>query len=301
MSATVMRYTSAWASLVPAIKSTIGLKLADVKVGVGLNFNALDAVEKHEAGAVSGGLFGALIGSGSRGGLRVPIPPIDATGVRDLLSNTVDFVGISAYAPYSGAGFPAREFENSAFNVGDALRSLAAGLDLASLAASGRLELHYSEFGIGGGTNGNGAQAPLADAAARQPWAGITGSYSAGRDPWRRADLAAFRDAFYGRALEWLSAPNSGTYRIHEVFVWGMASWDLFATYPDSSSAEGSFRGEGVVKAIARHNAAVIAAQVCARQGPEHCNAHVTAEAACLSADGDACLAVAAPAASRRR
>jgi hypothetical protein len=303
MSATVMRYTSAWASLIPAIRTTVGASLADVKVGIGLNFNALDATEKHDADGAggAGGWLGALIGSGSRGGLRTAIPAIDAVGVTDLLSSKLDFVGVSAYAPYSGAGFGTNEFENSAFNVADSLRGLGVAVDLPRLAASGALELHYSEFGIGGGMNGNGAIAPSADVCAQQPWAGITGAYTGAADPWQRSDLGAFRITFYSRALDWLSSPASAhTHRICEVFVWGMSSWDLFGVYPDSSNAQGSYRGEDVVRRAARHNTGIIAAQVCARAPGSKCAAFAKAQAACLADDsGAACLT--SPAVSRRR
>jgi hypothetical protein len=162
MSATIMRYTSQWATMVNAIKSIIGTKNADVKVGIGLNFNALDATETHPP---AGTLFPFLLGSGQRAS-RYPVPGIDGGAVRDLISNKIDFVGISAYAPYSGPGFSLSEFENSAFNVGDALKQFGGGVNLAGLANSGKIELHYSEFGIGGGKNGNAEVSRAAAAAA---------------------------------------------------------------------------------------------------------------------------------------
>lgn len=146
-----MRYTSQWATMVPQIKNIIGNKHADVKVGIGLNFNALDATETHPP--AGSGFFG-LFGSGQRAA-RYPVPGIDGGAVNDLITNKIDFVGISAYAPYSGPGFGLNEFENSAYNVGDALRSFGGGVNLAGLANNGKIELHYSEFGIGGGKNGN--------------------------------------------------------------------------------------------------------------------------------------------------
>lgn len=152
MSATVMRYTSAWASLISAIKGTIGSQYADVKVGIGLNFNALDDTENHKV--MNSGIFGFLWGSGQRAS-RVAMPAIDGNAVSNLISNQIDFVGISAYAPYSGNGFGPNEFENSAFMVGDSLKRLANGVCLSCLVNSGKLELHYSEFGVGGGHEGN--------------------------------------------------------------------------------------------------------------------------------------------------
>lgn len=152
MSATIMRYTSQWATMVPAIKSIVGTQYADVKVGIGLNFNALGDTETHPP--QGSGLIGFLVGSGQRAS-RYPVPGIDGGAINDLLSNKIDFVGISAYAPYSGASFSLNEFENSAFNVADSLKSLGGGVCLLCLVNAGKLELHYSEFGIGGGQNGN--------------------------------------------------------------------------------------------------------------------------------------------------
>jgi hypothetical protein len=127
--------------------------LADVMVGIGLNFNALDQTEYSVA--PNQGL-GWIFGSGARAP-RYPVPTIDGAALNNLVNNEIDFIGISAYAPYSGPGMLLNEFENSAFNVGDSLKTLGNGIDLAALVNSGKLELHYSEFGIGGGNEGNAA------------------------------------------------------------------------------------------------------------------------------------------------
>lgn len=288
MSATLMRYTSDWSTLVPVIRQTIGSGYADVKVGAGLNFNALDAVEGTTSSAGTG-ILGALLGGSTTSNPNAPA--IQAANVNALLSNQLDFLGISAYSPYSGANFGTTEFQNSAFNVGDALATLANGLNLANLAKSGKLELHYSEFGIGGGVDGKNQFAASADACAKQPWAGLSGSYSTSIDPWRQSDLSAFRNTFYSRAMDWLGNPGGGTHNIKEVFVWCMASWDVLGIYPDSSSDAGSFRDLSVVRKIAGYNTAVIAAQVCKYEGAVACNAFVKANTACLvDASGTACL-----------
>jgi hypothetical protein len=287
MSATLMRYTSDWASLIPVVRDTIGSNYADVKVGAGLNFNALDAVEGSTA-STGAGFLGALLGGAATSNPNAPA--IQAANVNNLLSNQLDFLGISAYSPYSGANFGTSEFQNAAFNVGDALASLANGLNLADLAKSGKL--HYSEFGIGGGVDGKNQFAASADACAKQPWAGLSGSYSTSMDPWRQGYLSAFRSTFYSRAMDWLGNPGSGTYDVKEVFVWCMASWDLFGIYPDSNSADGgSFRDLTVVRKIAAYNTAVIEAQVCKYEGTTACNAFIKAQSGCLNdASGTACL-----------
>lgn len=94
--------------------------------------------------------------------------------------------------------------------------------------------------------------------AAKQPWAGIAGNYDASRDPWKRGDLAGFRREFYQKTMQWLSSPGMKTYPVNEVFVWGMASWDMFGVYRESMY----YRDQSVVQEAAAYNAAVIASQV---------------------------------------
>jgi hypothetical protein len=69
-------------------------------------------------------------------------------------------VGISAYAPYSGAGLALNEFENAAFMFGEEMRDVY-NIDVLGLINSGKLELQYSEFGLGGGNSYGGAQVGL--------------------------------------------------------------------------------------------------------------------------------------------
>jgi hypothetical protein len=97
---------------------------------------------------------------------------------------------------------------------------------------------------------------------AKQPWAGISGTYEASRDPWKRSDLAAFRREFYQKTMQWLASPGSRTYPVNEVFVWGMASWDMFGIYPDSTTGSGTYREFSLMPEIASHNVAVIGAKV---------------------------------------
>jgi hypothetical protein len=66
-------------------------------------------------------------------------------------------VGISAYAPYSGAGLGLNEFENAAFMFGEEMRDVY-GIDVLGLISSGKLELQYSEIGLGGGNSYGGTQ-----------------------------------------------------------------------------------------------------------------------------------------------
>jgi len=154
MSATIMRYTQDWMSVIPGVRATIAESgLADVKVGIGLNFNRLDAVQG--SGPPAGGFFGFLFGA--RSPPPRDTPAINGAAVYDLIANEIDFLGISAYAPYTGPGMPLNEFENSVFNVADSLRQFGNGVNLAALAASGKVEVQLLEFGLGGGGPGNAA------------------------------------------------------------------------------------------------------------------------------------------------
>jgi hypothetical protein len=287
MSATIMRFTSDWASLVPIIRTTIGTTRVDVKVGAGLNFNALDAVECAEgtsSSSGSSGIFGFLFGGTTS--CNPNAPAIQAANIRDLFANQLDFLGISAYSPYTSASFALSEFNDAALDVAGHLSNLA-GLNLQSLATSGKLELHYGEFGLGGGYNNLKQVSASADACAQQPWAGISAPYTAAMDPWQRSYLADFRRSFYTKAMQWLSTPSMDTFKVHEVFVWSMSSWDLFGIYPES----GSYRDVAMVRKIAAYNTAVIAAQVCAYKGAAACSTFAADNTVCLSdASGTACL-----------
>jgi hypothetical protein len=124
MSATVMRYPRDWAALAGPLRSRVG-PLADVKMGIGLNFNRLDDTsstgQTYSSSRASWllWLLGATDALGGGGGA----PPVDAEGVQQLLGSALDFIGVSAYSPISGPGFPLNELENSAFMLG--VRSLA--------------------------------------------------------------------------------------------------------------------------------------------------------------------------------
>ncbi len=108
--------------------------------------------------------------------------------------------------------------------------------------------------------------APNAVWVAKQPWAGMAGTYTTSIDPWKRGDLAAFRREFYQKSLQWLSSPGMKTYPVSEIFVWGMASWDMFGVYPDSTTSEGTYRDFSLIPEIAAHNVAVIGARVRTQQ-----------------------------------
>lgn len=134
------------------------------------------------------------------------------------------------------------------------------GIDVLSLINSRKLELHYSEFGLGGGGSYGGQQVrtcvcnssspvglplPAAGGARRhlhsacthwvcihpqvasspaqvalRPFFGIYGDYTSSLDPWALPSNRAFLREFYSKAIAWLSDPAQTTYRVSSVFVW---------------------------------------------------------------------------------
>jgi hypothetical protein len=143
-----------------------------------------------------------------------------------LLMEKLDFLGVSAYSPFSGVDFGVNEFQDAATGVIQALASIV-GVDIGSLVKSGKLELIYNQFGIGGGQNWMAKMAEAAEACAKQPWAGVSGAYSALLDPWKNSYLGAFRESFFAKALTWLVAPTDGIVGVRDVFVWSVSLWNL--------------------------------------------------------------------------
>lgn len=73
---------------------------------------------------------------------------VDSAAVRRLF-NAVDFIGISAYASIT-PDFALSELQNSAYEFADGMSIF--GMDVLELITEGGKELHYSEYGMGGGT-----------------------------------------------------------------------------------------------------------------------------------------------------
>ena len=52
----------------------------------------------------------------------------------------------------------------------------------------------------------------------------------------------------------WLLAGGSPNYPVAGAFLWNMASWDVQAVHSSSTTSEGSYRDEAVVRRIQLHN-----------------------------------------------
>jgi hypothetical protein len=280
-SAALMRYTSDWVQLIPLVKDTVGMDLADVKVEAGLNFNALEAVE-GTATTLGSAFLDALLSGIISAPTNAGAPVIQVDMLKVLLMEKLDFLGVSAYSPFSGVDFGVAEFQLEAKTVTQALAGIV-GVDIGGLVKSGELELIYSQFGIGGGQNWMAKMDEAADVCAKQPWAGVSGAYSALLDPWNNSYLGAFRESFFGKALTWLAAPTVATTVVSDVVVWSVSSWDVFGIYPDSTSRGGSFRDLTNVQQIAHYNTVVMAAQICRMATTDVCNVSYGLLASCFA------------------
>lgn len=107
-------------------------------------------------------------------------------------------------------------------------------MDVAGIIKGRGIELHYSEYGLGGGTSPAGnRRAYSAEQAAHTPFYGMFGPYVKLEDPW--SNSAAVRDymhSFYRRTLQWLRQGGGPTYPIHACFLWNLGSWDVLGIYP---------------------------------------------------------------------
>lgn len=265
MSACIMRYPQDWSQMANVVRQrviggdVVGVQpriKADIRMGVGLNFNRLDDTTSVSQTYDSSRLSWLMWVTGAQGTSR-GAPPIDKPGVQALMNHDIDFVGLSAYAPLSGPGFALNELENSAFMFGDSMKEF--GVDVLSLLNSGKLELHYSEFGLGGGGNYAGNQPATTPAAvALRPFYGVYAAYSTSRDPWQTPANRALLQEFWSKTAAWLANPFNKTYKISGLFVWSKASWDVLGIYPESTTPEGTYRDMTVLDTVQQHNWAIL-------------------------------------------
>ncbi len=227
MGATVFAYPEAYRAMIPELRNIIrsGLKHEDaarVKIGLSMNFNR-----------VSGELF------------DFNRPEV----VKLFDSRTIDFVGISSYGEISLKPYPT-EFENTINTFAGELEYF--GISLKKLLQEG-VELHFSEFGMGGG-NILGEKSTSAWQAASSPWGGVHGPYDPTTSPWQNPELKRFEEDFYCAGMHYLSGQFSQNWKISKAFLWNLTSWDVQAVYPFSSNAAGSYRNELISNWIRRYN-----------------------------------------------
>ena len=256
MSATVFRHPRSWKSLVGTLKDRIsaGRDAAfkkNIQVGVSTNFNKLC------------GCVGLDIIDPSEYVRRYPELWDKVKDQFDLqeiaaLFDAVDYFGMSSY-PSLYPDFPTSEIENAISQFDFEFSFF--GLTVNGLIQKGK-HVHFSEYGLGGGVSQSGdVKATDAAGAAKFPFFGLFGAYSRATDPWVLYDLnqpSAVRDYlryFYGKTMEYLRNERPYKYRVDAAFLWNQSSWDIQGIYPESNSADGSYRDPLLAEQIAKHNA----------------------------------------------
>ncbi|EFN52791.1 hypothetical protein CHLNCDRAFT_138435 [Chlorella variabilis] len=157
----------------------------------------------------------------------------DLPAIQALFNSAVDYIGLSAYIPQASVRFEAC-----------ALEGLMTRLDQ-EFQYYGK-EVHWIEFGVGGGSSPTGdKKATTAEEAAYTPFFGMSGPYTRAKDPFVLYDLS--------RPSPYL-AQGGCDYTVAHVYIWNLESWDVQALYPLSTTSEGSYRDPVITDLIDSHN-----------------------------------------------
>eukprot|EP01025_Chloroclados_australasicus_P021362 TRINITY_DN2248_c0_g1_i2.p1 TRINITY_DN2248_c0_g1~~TRINITY_DN2248_c0_g1_i2.p1 ORF type:complete len:458 (+),score=41.31 TRINITY_DN2248_c0_g1_i2:706-2079(+) len=270
MAATVIFNPNSYAQLVPLIKSRIadnGLAQTwNIKVGLGLNFNKI-------CGCVLLDLVDPTLYLQQFPAAIAPIiDTFDLVGLQGVFQAS-DFVGISNYASLT-PNFAEPELQNAIYQFDRELQYF--NVSIRKLTLQDGKELHFSEYGVGGGTSiGGGVQATTEAEVAATPFFGVYGPYRKSTDPWGMyldylTPARKYLHYYYNQTINMVSKgivvnPNANInsyrtqyiYRIDAIYLWNQNSWDVQAIYPTSTSSEGSYYDAYVNGIIRAHNIAL--------------------------------------------
>lgn len=185
---------------------------------------------------------------------------MDFESIRQLYANA-DYLGISAYVPMKSATFDLCDFEGLLERTDVELSYF--NLSLKEITGRFDTRLHYSEFGVGGGSSNSGkTPAVTATQAARYPYYGIHGKHTCENDPFRMCECDAmgtcptenpvreYRRYYFDQFSTYLSQGGCRYHNIEVVYVWGTGSWDVLGVYPPDRSWEDPV----VIDTIRQHN-----------------------------------------------
>lgn len=117
-------------------------------------------------------------------------------------------------------------------------------------------QIHWIEWGIGGGISQNGdTPATTALQAAQYPFWGIWGPYNASRNPWADPAVRDYMLYYVNQNSQYL-LQNGCEYVVEGCYLWTVGgSWDILGFYDQvSNPGGGSFRVEQAVDIIRHHN-----------------------------------------------
>lgn len=257
MGATVFSYPNQWIDVVNRIRSRIvSSRATDSRAGpvlVGLGANNLKACGCEYVGIVDAYKY-----------LDALNATFDASKYPDLpavkqLYKTADFIGISAYTPMPTPQFKTCDFEGLLERMDIELGFY--DMSLKEITDAGT-EVHFGEFGVGGGTSQNGdVPARTAREAAYTPFFGMGGQYTCAKDPFQMCsteqpnEVRDYRRYFYQKSSEYFKQGGCEYQGVKRAYIWGTGSWDVLAIYPGDRSEEGSWTDPVVVDIINCHNA----------------------------------------------
>eukprot|EP00878_Enallax_costatus_P019257 GHUV01020312.1.p1 GENE.GHUV01020312.1~~GHUV01020312.1.p1 ORF type:complete len:402 (+),score=61.33 GHUV01020312.1:254-1459(+) len=208
MSLMAMMYPREHQRLLPYLKSLVikdnPTQASQVRMGLSINFNKLCDGEYCSAASSSN-------------------PLLNPAAIQALFQ-AINFIGISAYPAYTPGSL--QGFEDTIMSFVWEIKWL--GVDVANLVNVQGKEFILSEYGIGGGSNQNGAvPARTADVARDNAYFGVFGTYDRRFDPWMGylpntviADTKQYLEDWYRGAALWLSRKGGPTIRVDAAFIW---------------------------------------------------------------------------------
>jgi hypothetical protein len=224
MNAMLWRYPVEWLRLTKSIKCMLP---NNAKTGLSVNFNKL---------------------CGDYCNPQV-VNSFNLPAVYKLL-NSIDFLGMSSY-PITSVIPALDDFQTGVFPLADEFRML--GVDFAKLVNRPNFELHFSEFG-NGGASCSGGPATTPSAAVGCPYFGIFGDFQSVTNPWASTQMKDFITKYYQQATRWASGGTGPTFKVTNVYIWNVASWDVTGIYHSSYNEQGSYVVPGVVAALKEWN-----------------------------------------------
>eukprot|EP01025_Chloroclados_australasicus_P033446 TRINITY_DN3411_c0_g1_i2.p2 TRINITY_DN3411_c0_g1~~TRINITY_DN3411_c0_g1_i2.p2 ORF type:complete len:362 (-),score=59.47 TRINITY_DN3411_c0_g1_i2:442-1527(-) len=267
MGATVMynprRYTLLFDILKTRILENSAAAPDNVKMGLGVNFNKLCACVLMDL------VDPTLYLQQFPAAIAPILHTFDLEGIQEMFGSA-DFIAISSYASLK-PDFKTPELQSAMYQFDEELKVF--NVSIRELFENNGLEFHFAEYGIGGGTAQRGFKKAANEAeVAEFPFFGIYGAYNNQTDPWsmwsdQLTPARRYLHYFYNKTVEMLSADitvnytaSNSQYRTEYVYpvdglyIWNLASWDVQAIYPDSTTQDGSYRDEYVAQLIRNHN-----------------------------------------------
>ena len=256
MGATIFFHPLQWIDVIGRIRSRIVRdRSSDGRAGpvlIGLGANNVKACGCEYVGIVDAYEY--------LGNLTATFNPSIYPNISAIKSTylAADFIGISAYIPMPTPQFQVCQLEGLLERMDQELGLY--NITLNELTAAGT-ELHYSEYGVGGGISQSGDKpAKTAEEAAYTPFFGIGGTYSCSKDPFDMCHpnipnpVRDYRRYYYQKSAEYFQQNGCKYKGVKRAFVWATGSWDTLAIYPGDRSDEGSWTDPVVVQTINCHN-----------------------------------------------